>query len=106
MKQPEYTEGPEALENFERGMIALFKVPKLQLQRRKKGRKPASPRQSKKLPTRTRRGFVRFPRPCRFVARRFVFACQFGIGEAIASNLGHCQLEAFGIVVYLSLRLL
>lgn len=28
MKQPEYTEGPEALENFERGMIALFKVPK------------------------------------------------------------------------------
>lgn len=28
MKQPEYTEGPEAHENFERGMIALFKVPK------------------------------------------------------------------------------
>jgi hypothetical protein len=28
MKQPEYIEGPEALENFERGMIALFKVPK------------------------------------------------------------------------------
>jgi hypothetical protein len=28
MKQPEYTEGPEARENFERGMIALFKVPK------------------------------------------------------------------------------
>jgi hypothetical protein len=28
MKQPEYTEGPEALQNFKRGMIALFKVPK------------------------------------------------------------------------------
>ena len=28
MKQPEYIEGPKALENFERGMIALFKVPK------------------------------------------------------------------------------
>jgi hypothetical protein len=28
MKQPEYIEGPEALKNFKRGMIALFKVPK------------------------------------------------------------------------------
>jgi hypothetical protein len=28
MKTPEYIEGPEALENFKRGMIALFKVPK------------------------------------------------------------------------------
>jgi hypothetical protein len=28
MKQPEYMEGTEALENFKRGMIALFKVPK------------------------------------------------------------------------------
>jgi hypothetical protein len=28
MKQPEYTEGREATENFERGMKALFRVPK------------------------------------------------------------------------------
>lgn len=28
MKQPEYIEGPEAHKNFERGMLALFKVPK------------------------------------------------------------------------------
>jgi hypothetical protein len=28
MKQPEYTDGPKALENFERGMTALSKVPK------------------------------------------------------------------------------
>jgi hypothetical protein len=28
MKTPEYTEGPKALENFERGMEALFQVPK------------------------------------------------------------------------------
>ena len=28
MKQPEYTEGPEAQENFERGMKALFNDPK------------------------------------------------------------------------------
>ena len=28
MKQPEYTEGTKALENFKRGMTALFKVPK------------------------------------------------------------------------------
>jgi hypothetical protein len=27
MKQPEYIEGPKGTENFERGMIALFKVP-------------------------------------------------------------------------------
>ena len=28
MKQPEYTEGPKARENFEQGMKALFKIPK------------------------------------------------------------------------------
>jgi len=28
MKQPEYTEGPKATENFEEGMKALFSVPK------------------------------------------------------------------------------
>jgi hypothetical protein len=40
MKQPEYIEGPEARENFERGMIALFKVPKRAIGKaRKKGRK-------------------------------------------------------------------
>lgn len=28
MKQPEYTEGPKALENFERMATAVFKAPK------------------------------------------------------------------------------
>ncbi len=28
MKEPEYIEGPKALENFKKGMKALFKVPK------------------------------------------------------------------------------
>lgn len=28
MREREYIEGPKALENFERGMKALFKVPK------------------------------------------------------------------------------
>jgi hypothetical protein len=28
MKEPEYIEGPEALENFERGMRSVFQVPK------------------------------------------------------------------------------
>jgi hypothetical protein len=42
MKQPEYTEGPEALENFERGMIALFKVPKAAIAPAKKRGKAAS----------------------------------------------------------------
>ena len=43
MKTPEYREGPKARENFERGMIALFKVPKEAIGKgRKKGRKLAA----------------------------------------------------------------
>ena len=34
--KPEYTEGPKALENFEQGMTALFKVPKTAVLRKKK----------------------------------------------------------------------
>jgi len=49
MKEREYTEGPKALENFERGMIALFKVPKLAIGKaRKKARKLTTKRKSKK----------------------------------------------------------
>jgi hypothetical protein len=49
MKEPEYTEGPKARENFERGMIALFKVPKPAVgTARKKGRKLTTKRKSKK----------------------------------------------------------
>ena len=49
MKQPEYIEGPKALENFERGMIALFKVPKTAIGKgRKKGRKMATSRKTKR----------------------------------------------------------
>jgi hypothetical protein len=49
MKQLQYIEGPEALKNFERGMIALFKVPKPAIgTSRKKGRKLATTRKSKK----------------------------------------------------------
>jgi hypothetical protein len=36
MKEVKYTEGPEAQENFERGMKALFKVPKAAIVPRKK----------------------------------------------------------------------
>jgi hypothetical protein len=38
----EFHEGPEARENFERGMIALFKVPKAAIAPLKKRVKPAS----------------------------------------------------------------
>jgi len=31
MKKPEYVEGEKAAENFERGMIAFFKVPEPKL---------------------------------------------------------------------------
>jgi hypothetical protein len=44
MKQPEYIEGPEAQENFERGMKALFKVPKDVVVKAEKKRKKASSR--------------------------------------------------------------
>jgi hypothetical protein len=49
MKQPEYIEGPKARENFERGMIALFKVPKTAIGegKRKKARKLTAPRKKK-----------------------------------------------------------
>jgi hypothetical protein len=49
MKQPEYIEGPKARENFERGMIALFKVPKTAIGKaRKKGRKLTAPKKKKR----------------------------------------------------------
>jgi hypothetical protein len=48
MRKPEYVEGPEALKNFERGMIALFKVPKTAIGGRKKGRKLTAPRKKKR----------------------------------------------------------
>jgi len=49
MKQPKYIEGPKARENFERGMIALFKVPKAAIGKgRKRGRKLATPRKPKR----------------------------------------------------------
>ncbi len=48
MKQPEYIEGPKARENFERGMIALFKVPKTAIGKAgKKGRKFTAPKKEK-----------------------------------------------------------
>jgi hypothetical protein len=48
MKHHEYTEGPEALENFERGMTALFQVPKTATKKEKRKDKPtASPRKAK-----------------------------------------------------------
>jgi len=49
MKQPEYIEGQKARENFERGMIALFKVPKSAIGKaRKKGRKLTAPKKKKR----------------------------------------------------------
>jgi hypothetical protein len=48
VKQPEYVEGQKAAENFERGMIALFKVPKSAVNKAKKqSNKAAKSRKSK-----------------------------------------------------------
>jgi hypothetical protein len=49
MKQPEYTEGSKATGNFERGMKALFKAPKVAIvQAKKKKPKPVSLRKPKR----------------------------------------------------------
>jgi len=49
MKTQEYTEGPQALENFERGMKALFKVPKVAIvPLKKRGKAVSSERKPKK----------------------------------------------------------
>jgi hypothetical protein len=46
--KPEYWEGPKAKEDFERGMIALFKVPKTAvLKTKKQVKKLATSRKSK-----------------------------------------------------------
>ncbi len=48
VKEPEYREGPNAREDFERGMKALFKVPKADIvQPKKRAKKSASERKSK-----------------------------------------------------------
>jgi hypothetical protein len=51
MKQLEYLEGPQALENFEQGMKALFKVSKDEVVRaeKKQAKKRASSRARKQL---------------------------------------------------------
>ncbi len=42
MKQPEYTEGTAAQENFEEGMKLLFKVPKGEVEKAEKRKLKAS----------------------------------------------------------------
>lgn len=48
MREREYTEGDKALENFEEGMVALFKAPKAEVVSLKKKRKSASVEKPKK----------------------------------------------------------
>jgi hypothetical protein len=49
MKQPEYTEGPEAKENFERMATAIFKAPKAEGRKNpEKSSKAVSERKPKK----------------------------------------------------------
>jgi hypothetical protein len=49
MRHPECIEGSKARENFERGMIALFKVPKEAIGKaRKEGRKLTAPKKKKR----------------------------------------------------------
>jgi hypothetical protein len=48
MKKPEYIEGQDALENFERGMKAMFQVPKDSTPSKKKARKKRAKSAAKK----------------------------------------------------------
>ena len=59
MKEPEYIEGPEGKrERFERGMAALFKVPKNgNWESKKEGRENSLPLARRNVPARIRRGF-------------------------------------------------
>ena len=41
---------------------------------------------------------MHFPRPCRFVARRFILACEFAVGKALAADLGHGEIETLAVV--------
>ena len=47
-KEMQYREGREATENFERGMKALFQVPKVTLQKKQQAKKPATLRKPKR----------------------------------------------------------
>lgn len=47
MKQPEYTEGPQAVENFEKMAIAIFQSPKPGGRKSKKSSKKTSKRKPK-----------------------------------------------------------
>src|SRR6266568_849864 len=48
-------------------------------------------------------GDFRFPRPCRFVARRFVFACEFCVSQPLSGNLSHSHSETLPIVQILAI---
>ena len=93
----------QATENFEDGMKALFNVPKDEVcEGREEGAEEAC--FSEVFPALTscfRQGLegdlFRFPRPCRYVARRFVFTCEVGVSEAATSNLAHRQLESLNV---------
>ena len=41
---------------------------------------------------------MRLPRPCRFLARRFILASKFGIGKTLPCDLAHGKREAISII--------
>lgn len=43
-------------------------------------------------------GNFRFPRPCRFVARRFVFARELAVGKPLSEYLAHSESKATSII--------
>ncbi len=41
---------------------------------------------------------MRFPRPCRFVARRFVFTREFAVGEPLAEYVAHGEFKTLAVI--------
>jgi len=68
MKHPEYIEGQQALDSFKQGMIALFKAE--ETKRKTAGQTYRFSRARAEIRQRLKGNLLRFPRPCRLVARR------------------------------------
>ena len=45
---------------------------------------------------------MRFPRPCRFVARRVVLAYELRVCEPLPEHLAHAEFEAVGVVEFIA----
>jgi hypothetical protein len=86
-RRPKYLEGRKAKENFERGMKALFQVPKTVSKKKQQDKPTASPEETG-IFRQGLKGDLRFPRPYRLVARQRFVAHYFAVRESLTSGFG------------------